>query len=57
MVLDGEMFAYAANKIIAGVPGQRRTYLDFGADRIAGILRDGTGQMLPYLNSGILTGL
>jgi hypothetical protein len=53
MVLDGEMFAYSANKIIAGVPHQRRTYQDFGADRIAEIIRDGTGagisqQRYPY---------
>jgi hypothetical protein len=34
MVPDQEMFACSANKIIAGVPGQWRTYRDFGADRI-----------------------
>jgi len=57
MVLDGEMFVYSGNKIVAGVPGRWRTYRNFGADRIAEILRDGTGQLLVYLQRGVLISL
>jgi hypothetical protein len=53
-VPDYEMFVYSATKIIAGVPGQWRTYRDFGADRIERLLRAGIGQLLAYLNSGML---